>query len=79
MPKRPESFLSRDSSVEVISNPGIDDLVALALVDRLTQRHKLLTATFGNVAASISIENANTFCNMTGWSLEVLGESGERS
>jgi inosine-uridine nucleoside N-ribohydrolase len=50
------------SGVSVISDPGVDDAVALVLLDKLAQKQsKLLLATFGNNTAAITTKNAVDF------------------
>jgi len=61
------------SGITVVSDPGVDDAVALALLDVLeTKRQKLLIATFGGVQAQrchsaekLSIRGPTTFTART--------------
>lgn len=53
--------------VTVISDPGVDDLVALVLLDKLTKNQpKTLVSTFGNNRAEITSVNARNFAAFMG-------------
>jgi purine nucleosidase len=48
--------------ITVISDPGVDDMVALVLLDKLANKQrKLLVSTFGNNRADIIAKNAKAF------------------
>lgn len=48
--------------ITVITDPGVDDIVALVLLDKLAQRQdKLLIATYGNNPLSVTDENSRRF------------------
>lgn len=52
----------QDNGITVISDPGVDDLVALALIDVLTPGvPKQLVSTYGNIRAEDTATNARAF------------------
>jgi inosine-uridine nucleoside N-ribohydrolase len=54
-------------NLTVISDPGVDDLVALVLLDKLTRgEQKTLVSTYGNNAAEVTAKNARAFAATMG-------------
>ena len=52
----------QDNGITVISDPGVDDLVALVLIDVLTPGvPKQLVSTYGNIRAEDTATNARAF------------------
>ncbi len=61
----------RSNSITIISDPGVDDLVALALLNVLTPGvPKQLVSTYGNISADVTAANAQSFVAAMGdeWS-----------
>ena len=58
------------SALSIVSDPGVDDILALVLLERLAaKREKLLISTFGNCNASVSEQNCQAFVGLMqgGW------------
>lgn len=56
-----------ESSIAIISDPGVDDMVALVLLDKLLPGGaKQLISTFGNVAGKLTAKNAQDFVRAVG-------------
>lgn len=56
------SYFGHD--IAIVSDPGVDDLVALTLADRLAgDAGKLLVSTFGNAPLEVTAANAQSFCD----------------
>ena len=52
----------RQSPITVISDPGVDDLVALVLLEKLaSKQNKVLISTFGNHTAEVTSKNSQAF------------------
>jgi len=53
--------------ITIVSDPGLDDLLALTLLDKLTKNTpKQLVSTFGNMSAEVTAQNAQDFVSLAG-------------